>query len=184
MVYTTRSWWMTLIRGIAAVLFGILALVLTGLTLRLLIALFGAYVLIDGIMAVAAAVRAIERHRHSGWLLLEGILGILAGLIAFFLPGLTALVLLYIIAAWAILTGVTEVVQAVELRRVIHNEWLLIVDGALSLVFGIVLVLFPGVGALAVVWLIGIYAILIGGALIGLSLRFRNLPRQMLTPAL
>jgi uncharacterized membrane protein HdeD (DUF308 family) len=168
-----------------AVLFGLLALFLPGLTLQVLIALFGAFVLVDGILAIAGAIRAIQRQRRFGWLLVEGILGILRGLFAFVWPSVTALVLVYFIAAWAILTGIADVVQAVELGRVISNEWLLILSGALSIVVGILLFLFPSGGALALVRLIGIYAILFGALLIGLSFRIRSLQErsQRMTPA-
>jgi uncharacterized membrane protein HdeD (DUF308 family) len=183
MVLVARSWWAILIRGIAAILFGILALILPRLTLLVLVALFGAYALVDGIFAIAAAVRGFERRRgNSWWLLVEGIAGIIAGLVAFFWPGITALVLLYIIAGWAIVTGILEIVQAVEMRRVIRNEWLLILSGVASVIFGILLFLFPGAGALTVVWLIGIYAIVFGALLIGLSLWLRRMQRTVEAP--
>jgi uncharacterized membrane protein HdeD (DUF308 family) len=178
MVLMARNWWAVLIRGIVAVLFGLLALFVPGLTLRVLIALFGAYVLVDGIFAIIAAVRAIEQRRSFGLLLFEGVVSIIAGVLTFFYPGLTALVLLYFIAAWAIITGIAEIVQAVEMRRVIRNEWLLILGGVASVLFGILLILFPGTGALTLVWLIGIYAIIFGGALIGLSLRLRGMQQR------
>jgi len=185
MVHTARNWWAVLIRGIAAVIFGILALILPGLTLRVLVALFGAYALVDGVFSIVAAVRAIERRRSFGWLLFEGIVGIIAGLLTFFYPGLTALVLLYFIAAWAILTGISEIVEAIELRQRIHNEWLLVLGGVASIIFGILLFLFPGGGALTIIWLIGIYAIIFGVLLIGLSLRLRGMHERgrPLTPA-
>ncbi len=183
MVLVARSWWAILIRGIAAVLFGILALALPRLTLLVLVALFGAYALVDGIFAIAAVVRGFERRRaNSWWLLVEGIAGIIAGLVAFFWPGITALVLLYIIAAWAIVTGILEIVQAVEMRRVIRNDWLLILSGVASVIFGILLFLFPGAGALTVVWLIGIYAIVFGALVIGLSLWLRRMQRSVEAP--
>lgn len=180
-----RNWWAVLIRGIVAVLFGLLALILPGLTLRVLIALFGAYVLVDGIFAIIAAVRAIEQRRSFGWLLFEGVVGIIAGVLTFFYPGLTALVLLYFIAAWAILTGIAEIVQAIELRRVIHNEWLLILGGIASILFGLLAFFLPGVTALTLIWLIGIYAIIFGVALIALSLRLRGMQhrRETMRPA-
>src|SRR5215210_2375033 len=157
------NWWALLIRGIAAVLFGLAALLWPGLTLYVLI-FFGAYALVDGVLAIVAGIRGTEGRR---WLLLsEGILGVLAGLIAFFYPGITALVLLYVIAFWAILTGVLEVVMAISLRREIENEWLMGLGGALSVLFGMVLAVLPGVGLLSLVWLIGIYAIVFDVALI------------------
>lgn len=161
-----------MIRGIAAVLFGLAALFWPGLTLFVLIYLFGAYALVDGVFAIAAGIRGSGGRR---WLLVaEGILGVLAGLIAFFYPNITAFVLLYVIAFWAIFTGVFEVVMAISLRRDIENEWLMGLGGVLSVLFGVVLAVLPGVGLLSLVWLIGIYALVFGVALIALGFRVRS----------
>ena len=167
-----RHWWVVALRGLAAVLFGVLAFAWPGMTLAVLILLFGAYALVDGILAIVVAVRGGTDHRLL--MGLEGVVGVLAGLAAFVYPGLTALVLLYIIAFWAILTGVLEVFAAVRLRRVITNEWGLIIGGVLSVLFGIVLIVAPGAGALAVVFLIGAYAVLFGVALLILSWGLRS----------
>jgi len=167
-----RHWWVIALRGLAAVLFGVLAFVWPGMTLAVLVLLFGAYAVIDGILAIVAALRGGTDHRLV--LGLEGVVGVLAGLAAFVFPGLTALVLLYIIALWAVLTGVLEVVAAVRLRRTITNEWGLIIGGILSVLFGIVLIVSPGAGALAVVFLIGAYAVLFGVTLLMLSWRLRS----------
>jgi uncharacterized membrane protein HdeD (DUF308 family) len=167
-----RHWWVVALRGLVAVLFGILAFVWPGLTLAALVFLFGAYALVDGILGVVAALRGDAQHRLA--MLLEGVVGILAGLAAFAWPGLTALVLLYIIAFWAILTGVLEIVAAVRLRRVIQNEWSLLIGGALSVLFGVMLVVAPGAGALAVVWIIAAYAVVFGIALLALAWRLRG----------
>jgi uncharacterized membrane protein HdeD (DUF308 family) len=166
-----RHWWMVGLRGIAALAFGILAFAWPGMTLAVLVLLFGAYALVDGLLAVIAAFRADAQHRVA--LAAEGVISVLAGLAAFVWPGITALVLLYIIAFWAIVTGILEIVAAVRLRAVIPNEWALILGGALSVLFGIVLVVAPGAGALAVVFIIGAYAILFGIALLGLAWRLR-----------
>jgi uncharacterized membrane protein HdeD (DUF308 family) len=168
------NWWALLLRGIAAVLFGLAALFWPGLTLFVLIVFFGAYTLVDGIFAIVAALRGSGSRR---WLLLaEGVLGVLAGLIAFFWPGITALVLLYVIAAWAIFTGILKVVMAIWLRREIENEWLMVLSGVLSVLFGLILAVLPGVGLLSLVWLIGIYALIFGVALIVLGFRVRGQP--------
>jgi len=167
-----RHWWVIALRGVAAVLFGVLAFVWPGITLAVLVLLFGAYALVDGVLGIVVAVRGGTDHRLA--MGLEGVVGVLAGLAAFVYPGLTALVLLYIIAFWAILTGVLEVVAAVRLRRVITNEWGLIIGGVLSVLFGIVLIASPGAGALAVVFLIGAYAVLFGVALLILSWGLRS----------
>ena len=166
------NWWALLLRGIAAVLFGLVALFWPGITLYVLIIFFGAYALVDGIFAIVAGVRGVGGRR---WLLLAvGVLGVLAGLIAFFYPNITALVLLYVIAFWAILTGILEVVMAISLRSEIENEWLMGLSGVLSVVFGVLLAALPRVGLLSLVWLIGIYALIFGVALIVLSLRLRG----------
>jgi uncharacterized membrane protein HdeD (DUF308 family) len=166
-----RHWWVVGLRGLAAIIFGIVAIVWPGMTLAVLVLLFGAYALVDGILDIFAAFRGGASHRIL--LLIEGIVGVLAGLAAFFWPALTALVLLYIIAFWAIITGVLEIVEAIRLRRAISNEWALIIGGVLSVLFGIVLLAAPGTGALAVVFVIGVYAIIFGIALLGLAWRLR-----------
>jgi uncharacterized membrane protein HdeD (DUF308 family) len=114
-----------------------------------------------------------------GWLVLEGLLGIGAGIVALVWPGITALALLWVIAFWAVLTGVLEIVAAVRLRRVLDNEWLLVVAGTLSIIFGLILMIWPGSGAIGLVWLIGIYAIAFGIVLGGLALRLRGLGRRL-----
>jgi uncharacterized membrane protein HdeD (DUF308 family) len=163
---------------LAAIIFGILALVVPNITLIVLIAFFGAYALIDGIIAVYLAIRGREINRNWGWLLVEGIAGILIGIVTFRWPGVTALVLLAFIAAWAIITGISEIFEAIELRQVITNEWLLILSGAASVLFGLLLIIFPGTGALALIWLIGIYAIIFGLLLLALAWQLRGvLPR-------
>jgi uncharacterized membrane protein HdeD (DUF308 family) len=170
------NWWALLLRGIAAVLFGLAALFWPGLTLFVLVVFFGAYALVDGIFALVAGIRGSGGFR---WLLIvEGALGVIAGLVALFYPGVTALVLLYVIAIWAIITGVLEVVTAISLRREIENEWLMGLGGVISVIFGIILAVLPGVGLLSLVWLIGIYALIFGIALIVLSFRVRGQQHQ------
>lgn len=170
------NWWVLLLRGIAAVLFGLAALLWPGLTLYVLVIFFGAYVLVDGVFAIAAGIRG---SGGRAWLLLaEGVLGVLAGLVALFWPGISALVLLYVIAAWAIFTGILKMVMAISLRREIENEWLMILSGVLSVVFGVVLGALPGVGLLSLVWLVGIYALIFGVALIVLGFRVRGHRRE------
>jgi uncharacterized membrane protein HdeD (DUF308 family) len=168
------NWWTLLLRGIVAVLFGLAALFWPGLTLLVLIVFFGAFVVVDGVVAIVAGIWGTGGRR---WLLLaEGVLGVLAGLIAFFYPGMTALVLLYVIAAWAILTGILRVVLAISSRREVENAWLLVLSGVLSVIFGVILAVLPGVGLLSLVWLIGIYAVIVGVVLIVLAFRMRGQP--------
>lgn len=166
-------WWAFALRGAAAVIFGILAFAWPGVTLAVLVLFWGAYALVDGILALVSAFRTGHDHRWA--LLIEGIVGIGAGVITFAYPGLTALVLVYIIAFWALITGLLEIVAAFRLRKVIDNEWWLGLSGALSLVFGVVLVAAPGAGALALVWVIGAYAMLFGIVLLALAFRLRSM---------
>src|SRR5437762_6493813 len=167
-----RNWWALALRGLLAMLFGAAAFLLPGLTLAVLITLFGAYALIDGVLAIVAGVKAAEHHERFGSLLWRGLLGIAAGVIAFVLPGVTALVLTLIIGVWAMVTGVLEVVAAVHLHRA-HGEWLLIVNGALSVVLGLALIVAPGLGLLTLVWVVGGYAIFFGLIMLRLAFRLR-----------
>jgi uncharacterized membrane protein HdeD (DUF308 family) len=174
----SRNWWALALRGLAAIVFGVLAFVWPGITLWALVLLFGAYMLVDGIFAIVAAVRAAGREARWWLLLVEGVLGVLAGLVAFLLPGITALALLYLVAAWAIFTGILQIVGAVRLRREIEGEWALILGGVLSVIFGVLLAVLPGPGILALVWLIGAYAVVSGVLLIVLAFRVRNRVRN------
>ena len=179
LVYATRNWWVVLIRGIALVLFGVLALIWPpGITFLALTLLFGAYALIDGIFALMAAFSARWSGQRNGWLIVEGIASIVAGILAFLFTGLAAIALLFLIAAWAIVTGITTVVQAIELRRILTNEWLLILSGVASVIFGALIAFFPAAGIIAVVTLIAVYAIIAGGMEIWLSLRLQRLHQQ------
>ena len=171
----SRNWWALALRGLAALIFGLLAFVWPGITLWALILLFGAYMLVDGVFAIVAAVRVAGDAARWWLLLVEGILGVLAGIVAFVWPGLTALALLYFVAAWALVTGLFEIVGAIRLRREIEGEWALILGGALSVLFGVLLlVVGPGVGLLSLVWLIGVYAVAFGVLLLILAFRVRN----------
>ena len=169
-------WWLLAIRGLLAVLFGIAAIVWPGLTLLVLVLLFGAYALVDGVVAVVVAFQ--ERKFFSQWwvLLLAGLVGIIAGLIAFFWPAITALALLYVIAAWAIVTGVFEIVAAVSGRLPMTLEWTLGLVGVLSILLGVLLAIRPGTGLLSLVWLIGVYALVTGVLRIIRAFQFRTAP--------
>ncbi|MEV4837258.1 HdeD family acid-resistance protein [Nonomuraea sp. NPDC049486] len=168
-----RTWWMPLVRGIAAVIFGILALIWPGITLLVLVIFFGAYAIVDGIVAIYSAYRHEVRSR--AWAVALGVIGILAGLAAFIWPGITSLVLLYLIALWAIFTGIAEIADGIQLRKVISNEWMLILGGVLSVIFGVLLLLWPAAGLLSLVWLVGIFALLYGITLIALSFRLKKI---------
>jgi uncharacterized membrane protein HdeD (DUF308 family) len=178
-----RRWWTVALRGAAAVLFGILTLLMPGITLWALVLLFGSYAVVDGVFSVIAALRGEDDEEPWWALLLHGLVSIAAGLVAFFLPGLSALALLYVIAAWAVVTGALEIAAAVRLRKRITGEWWLALSGILSVVFGVVLMIAPAAGALALVVWIGAFAIALGGLLIGLALQLRSWrvepPRRM-----
>ena len=171
----SRNWWALALRGLAAILFGVLAFAWPGITLFVLVIFFGAYMLVDGIFAIVAAVKAAGEEARWWLMLLEGILGVGVGLVAFFWPGLTALALLYLIAAWAIATGIMEIAAAIRLRREMVGEWALILGGALSVLFGVLLVVIPArAGLLSLTWLIGAYAVVFGVLLVILAFRVRN----------
>lgn len=170
-----HNWWMVLVRGVAAVLFGILTFVWPHITLLTLIVLFGFYALIDGIFLIGRAFTASERRSSWIWPALGGVVSIIAGILAFVRPGLTALALLYVIGAWAVVNGVSEIVAGFGLRHEIDHRWLLVLGGAISVIFGVLLLVRPSSGLLAVVWLIGFYAIVIGVVHIALAFRVRDL---------
>jgi uncharacterized membrane protein HdeD (DUF308 family) len=170
----TRNWWMLAIRGVLAILFGVLAYLVPGAAIYALVLLFGAYAFVDGIFAVIAGIRSYGERDRWWALVIEGIAGIVIGVITFLYPGVTALVLLYFIAAWALITGVLEIAAAIRLRKEIHGEWLLALAGVASVLFGVLLLVLPGPGALALIWLIAAYAIVFGILLLILAFRLRN----------
>jgi uncharacterized membrane protein HdeD (DUF308 family) len=170
----SRNWWAVMLRGLAGILFGLITFFAPAVSLAALVLLFGAYAFADGVLSIVAAVRRRGADRW-GLLLLEGIVGIAAGVLTLLWPGITALALLYVIAAWALVTGAFEIAAAIRLRRVITGEWLLALSGIFSIALGVLLVLFPGAGALAVVIWIGAYAFVFGVLLFALGLRLRGL---------
>jgi len=178
----TRNWGWIALRGAVAILFGLLTLFRPGITLATLILLFGAYALIDGIFMVVSAIA--NRHGEPRWgtLLFGGLLGIAAGVVTFTWPKLTAVVLLSLIAAWAIVMGIFEVAAAIRLRKQLEGEWALILAGVLSVAFGVFLVMRPAAGALAVVLWIGLYALISGIVLVSLGFRLRNWGRAHPSP--
>ena len=169
-----KSWWLVLLRGIAGIVFGVLAFVWPGLTLLTLVILYGAYALVDGVFALIAAFSGGAKPVPTWWLIVVGVAGIAAGIVTFVWPGMTAFVLIIFIGAWAIVHGIFEIVGAVRLRKEIDNEWWLILAGALSVIFGLIVLIAPGAGALGLIWVIGAYSIAFGILLVGLSLRLRK----------
>jgi uncharacterized membrane protein HdeD (DUF308 family) len=177
----SRNWWMFAVRGVVAVIFGVVALIWPGQALQALVLVFGAFALVDGIFAIFAGI-ASYRYFERWWaVLLEGVVGVVIGLLTFFWPNITALVLLYFIAAWALITGIFEIVAAIQLRSVITGEWMLILGGLLSIVFGVLLFVFPGAGAVSVIWMIGIYAVIFGISEIIFAFRLRGLRKEFET---
>ncbi len=193
----TRNWWMLVLRGVLAIAFGIAAFVWPGPTLAALVLLFGAYAFVDGIFAIGTGIAGggggglglglgsgLELSGSSRWfLVLQGIAGVIIGLITFFYPNITAITLLYFIGAWAILTGVLEVAAAIELRKVIQDEWLLVFGGILSVIFGVPVFVYPGASALSILWLIAIYAIVFGITTVALGFRIRSIGSSLTSGA-
>lgn len=169
-----QNWWALALRGAAAILFGVVALFWPPGAIAALVAVFGAYALLDGIFNLVGAVRAGRAGQRWGALVFEGVVSILVGLITLFWPGITALALVLWVAAWSLVTGVAEIVAAIRLRKHIEGEWLLVLTGILSVAFGILLFISPMVGAIAIAIWIGAYAIVFGALLLGLSLRLRS----------
>ena len=173
-----QNWWVVVLRGLAGILFGMATFFAPGISLAALVLLFGAFALADGILTIVTAIR--RRGMRDGWgmLLFEGVAGIAAGVMTALWPGVTAMALLYLIAAWAIVTGAFEVAAAVRLRRIIRHEWLLALSGLASIGLGILLMLFPGPGSLALVLWIGAYALISGVLLVMLGIRLRSWGRH------
>jgi uncharacterized membrane protein HdeD (DUF308 family) len=176
-----HSWHWIVLRGVFAVLFGIFAFVWPGVTLAALVLVWGAYAIADGVMALIAAFTMHEEGKPMLALIIVGILGIAAGIVTFFWPGMTALALLFFIASWAVLMGIFEIAAAIRLRKHIENEWLLALSGVVSIVFGVLMFLQPGAGALAVVWLIGSFLLVFGILLVVLGFKLKGLASRTAT---
>ncbi len=171
----TRNWWLAALRGALAVVFGVAAFVWPGLTLEVLVLLFGAYAFVDGAVVLSFGLMAAGDHERWWPLVLGGVVGIATGVLTFIYPGATALALVYVIGAWAIITGILEIAAAIRLRKVITNERLMGFGGVLSIIFGVLVIARPGAGALTLVYLFGFYAILAGISQISLGFRLRGL---------
>lgn len=176
-----RNWWLVALRGAFAILFGIVAFVSPLATLLTLAVFFAAYMLIDGITAIAAAVRAAERHRRWGLLLLEGLLDILVAVAAFVLPGSAILAFVYLVAAWALLSGGLMIAAAFGLHGH-YGRWWLVLGGLVSLVFGVAVLLNPAVSAIVLTYWLGGYAVAFGVMLVILGLRLRGQHAASVTP--
>jgi uncharacterized membrane protein HdeD (DUF308 family) len=169
-----RNWWVLALRGQLAVLFGLAAFVWPATTLTALVLLFGAYAMVDGLFAVVTAVT--ERTAYKQWWLwlLQGLAGIAVGVLTFVWPGITALACLYLVAARAIVIGLLEILLALRLRKEMEREWLLVLGGMASLLYGLALAIWPGAGALALLWLIAAFAVAFGVLLTIFAFRLRK----------
>ena len=174
-----RNWWHFAVRGVLAIVFGVLALIWPDSTKLALVLLFGAFAFVDGSFAVATGIAARGYFERWWAILLEGIAGVVIGVLTFFWPNITALALLYFIAAWAVTTGIFEIAAAIEFRQVISGEWVMVLAGLLSVLLGILLFVFPSAGMVSVIWLIGIYAIAAGIISMIFAFRLRGLGHKL-----
>jgi uncharacterized membrane protein HdeD (DUF308 family) len=174
-----RNWWSLVIRGFLGIAVGILAFLWPGITLLALVFLFAGYALVDGVVSLTGAMHAVAAHERWGALLLEGIFGIAVAVITALWPGITALSLVFVIAAWAIITGIAEIAAAIRLRRHVSGEWLLVLGGIASVIFGVLIAVVPLAGALVIAWWFGAYALVFGTILVVLGFRLRTWDRSL-----
>ncbi len=177
-MFLASNWWTLTIRGIVAILFGIFTFFRPGITLTALALVFGAFVLVDGIFSIVAAMRGTRRGERWWVLLIWGLAGLAAAAVTFLWPGITVLAMVFVVALWALATGVIELVAAIRLRKMIRGEWLLGLAGIASMAFGVLLMIWPLTGAIVVAWWIGAYAMAFGLILLALSFRLRTWTRQ------
>ena len=170
----TSNWWALALRGAVSILLGLVAFTMPGITVTALVYVFGLYVFVEGVLAIMAALRGIREHDRWGWMLIEGIVCIVAAVAAFMMPGVGALAIVYLVAAWAVVTGALEIAAGIKLRKIIDNEWLLILAGVLSLALGIYILMRPGVGLLLLVTWVGVYALFAGILMLMLSFKIRK----------
>ncbi len=175
-----RNWWLVALRGVLALIFGIIAILLPGVTITALVLLFAAYMLVDGVFAIIAGIRAAHRHERWGMLIFEGIADFAAGAIAIVWPLITIIIFIYLLAAWAIVTGGLAFSAALRLRLE-HGRWLLAFGGAVSLIWGFLLLFWPILGAVALTWWLGAYALLFGITMLILAFRLRG-RREQISP--
>jgi uncharacterized membrane protein HdeD (DUF308 family) len=176
-----RNWWAIALRGVFAILFGVIALLLPTVTLAALVLLFAAYMVADGILAIIAAVGAARRHERWGWLVFEGIADLIAGAIAFVWPLITIVAFVFLMGAWAIVTGGLLTAAAFRLH-VAHGRWLMVLGGVVSLIWGVLLILWPLAGAVVLTWWMAAYALFFGVALLVLAFRLRKRRYDLAAP--
>jgi uncharacterized membrane protein HdeD (DUF308 family) len=177
-----QNWWLFTLRGVLGMLFGVLALIFPGPTILSLVLLFSAYMLVDGIFGIISAVRAIRRKEDRwGLLIFEGLLDIATGIVAFLWPGLTVVAFVWLIAAWAIVSGGLMTAAGFRLN-IEHGRWWLVLGGLLSLAYGALLIITPLIGAVVFTWWLGAYALIFGVALVIFSLKLRSLQHERVNP--
>lgn len=174
----SKNWWVFILRGILAIMFGLLTIIWPELSLIGLVWAFAAFVFLDGLFQVFSVITRQEDFERWWLILAEGLLGIGFGVLAFFWPEITILALLAMVVAWALLSGVIEIAAAIQLRKTIANEWLLGLTGVLSILAGILMILWPAASAVALAFIIGVYAILFGITMIVLGTRLNRLNRE------
>jgi uncharacterized membrane protein HdeD (DUF308 family) len=167
------NWWIVALRGVFALAFAACAIFIPGVTMISMVLLFGAYSLVDGIFSIALAVRGARRHERWGMLLLNGILGILAGVVALLWPGISVIALVVVIAAWALISSGLSVAAAIQLKRD-HGRWWLVLGAVASFIYGVLLLIAPLIGALVLTWWIGAHALVLGVTLIALAFQLRT----------
>jgi uncharacterized membrane protein HdeD (DUF308 family) len=175
-----RDWWVFAIRGVAAIIFGILAFAWPEMTLAVLVILFGAYVLVDGVALLVALAQGDRLARRHPWAVgIMGALGIVAGIATFLWPAVTAMSMLYIVAIWAVATGLMQVLTAIALRKEIDGEFWMVLGGIASIVFGGLLIAFPGEGLISLVWLVGLWAVVFGVSSLGVARRLHGIDADL-----
>lgn len=176
-----KNWWVFALRGVMAIAFGVLAFARPDFSLAALVALFGAYALVDGIVMLAASPE-LSGTRYLGWALADGCLGIAAGVLTLLYPGATAIGLLYLLGAWLVVGGLGRIGLAIEMRKEIHNEWFIILGGILSVAAGALTFYAPIATALAWMWVIGFYAITYGVSMVGVGIKLHQLGSHLPKP--
>lgn len=175
-----KNWWSLLLRGLLGLLLGIIAFAWPGITLAGLVMLFGAYALIDGVVNIVGAVRAARAHERWSVLVIEGLVGIAAAAVTVLWPAITTLALIFVIGAWAVITGAMEIAAAVRLRKYITGEWLLLLSGIASLIFGVLVMVYPLAGGLVIALWFGAYVFIFGAIMVTLAFRLRSLRNRQL----
>ena len=176
------NWWTVLLRGIVAILFGLLAIFWPEISISVLVLLFGIFAIADGIFSIISELRRYGERARWWVLVFEGLAGLGIGIVAIIWPQITAVVFIYLVAFWGLITGVLEILAAIRLRNALEGEWILVLTGLLSIALGILFILYPNAGLIAMIWILGIYAILFGILLIALSFKLRDWKNTYLNP--